>query len=82
MAADNHDSDYQRGTMEISEQTSTYNLFMGLTKWGSLATAAILLFLTLWFAVGAGFLAAFIGAAVLMVAGIFFLRNSPSHPSH
>ncbi len=79
MAADNHDTDYQRGTMEISEQAATYNLFMGLTKWGSLATAVILLFLTLWFAVGAGFLAALIGAGAMTAAGIFFLRSKPAH---
>lgn len=79
MAADDHHSDYQHGSMDVREQAETYALFMGLTKWGSLATAVILLFLTLWFAVGAGFLGAFIGAAVLAVAGVFFLRSKPAH---
>lgn len=79
MAADDHHSDYQHGSMEIREQAETYALFMGLTKWGSLATAVILLFLTLWFAAGAGFLGAFIASAVLAVAGVFFLRSKPAH---
>ena len=74
-----HDSDYQRGGMDIAEQTATFHLVMGLTKWGSLATAVILLFLTLWFAAGAGFLGAFIASAVLAVAGVFFLRSKPAH---
>lgn len=79
MAADNHDTDYQRGTMEISEQAATYDLFMGLTKWGSLATAVSVLFLTLWFGVGTGFLGAAIVSVALLVAGIFFLRSKPAH---
>lgn len=79
MAADDHNTDYQHGSMDIREQAETYELFMGLTKWGSLATAVVLLFLTLWFAAGIGFLGAFIGAAVLAVAGVFFLRAKPAH---
>jgi len=79
MAADNHDTDYQRGTMEISEQTATYGLFMGMAKWGSLATAVSVLFLTLWFGVGTGFLGALIASAVLLAAGVFFLRSKPAH---
>lgn len=42
-------SDYHRGDMDIHEQTATYHLFVLLTKWGSLALAALLVFLVLAF---------------------------------
>jgi hypothetical protein len=67
-------SDYHRGEMEIGEQVSTFHLVMGITKWGSLVLASLLLLLTLWFCTGAGFLGAFISAAILLAVGIVFLR--------
>lgn len=72
--ADAHD-DYVRGSQEISEQTATFSLFMGLAKWGSLVLAAVLAFLTIWFMPGGSFIAGLITAVVLMAAGIFFLRS-------
>ena len=42
-------SEYHRGDMDIHEQTSTYHLFVMLTKWGSLSLAALLVFLVLVF---------------------------------
>ena len=77
--ADNAEHAYVHGTMDISEQVSTWHLFLFLAKWGSLATAAILVLLTVWFAVGAGFMAGAISAAVLCVAGFFALRSKPAH---
>lgn len=70
-------SEYHRGDMDISEQVATFNLFNGLTKWGSLAMAALLLLLVLWFCTPAGFLGAFISAAVLAGLGVVFLREKP-----
>ena len=49
-------SEYHRGEMDISEQAATYGVFMLLTKWGSLALAAALVLLVLWFCTPAGFL--------------------------
>jgi hypothetical protein len=72
-------SDYQRGAMDIAEQTATFNLVMGMTKWGSLYLAAILLLLVLWFCVpGAGFVTGLISAAVVAVVGTFLLRDKPA----
>ncbi|HBY43788.1 MAG TPA: aa3-type cytochrome c oxidase subunit IV [Brevundimonas sp.] len=65
--------------MNISEQAWTWSLFMGLTKWLSLATAVLILFLTVWFAVGAGFVPAFISGVVLSVAGYFMLKSKKAH---
>lgn len=72
-------SDYHRGEMDIHEQVATYDLVMGLTKWGSLAIAALVLFLTLWFCTGAGFLGALVSTAVLIAVGVLVLRGRSSH---
>lgn len=71
-------SDYHRGDMDISEQTSTFHLIMGITKWGSLVLASFLLFVVIWFCTTAGFLSGFISGAVLLVLGIVMLREKKS----
>jgi len=70
-------SEYHRGEMDISEQVATFHLFNGMTKWGSLALAALLTLLVLWFCTPAGFLAGFVSAAVLVVIGVVALREKP-----
>jgi hypothetical protein len=66
---------YHRGEMDVTEQTATYEFVMRLTKWGSLTTAALVLFLTLWFCTGAGFFGAFATGVVLVALGVIFLRD-------
>jgi hypothetical protein len=74
-----HDSDYQRGAMNIAEQTATFQLVMGMTKWGSLYIASFLLMLVLWFCVpAAGFVTGVIAAVVMIVLGTLFLREKPA----
>lgn len=75
---DAHDA-YVRGSQEISEQKSTFDAFIGLSKWGSLIIAAGLLFLTLWFQPGGSFIAAFISAVALLVVGFFVLKSPKKH---
>jgi hypothetical protein len=77
--ADAHD-DYVRGSQEISEQQSTFALFMNLAKWGSLIIAVSLVFLTIWFQPGGSLFAGLITAAILLVAGIWYLR--PKKKAH
>ena len=77
--ADHHNSDdYVRGSQEISEQVSTYALFQNLAKWGSLLTAAVLLFLTLAFMHGGSIITGLIAGIGLFVVGWFFLRAKPA----
>jgi hypothetical protein len=64
-----------RGDMDIREQRSTYGFFMGLTKWGSLVVAVLVLFLTLWFCTGAGFGGALVTALIVAAAGGWVLRK-------
>ncbi len=70
-------SDYHHGAMNISEQVRTFHLFNGLTKWGSLVIATLLVMLVLWFCVGAGFVAGAISGFVLFALGVIFLRDKP-----
>ena len=70
-------SEYHRGEMDISEQVATFNLFNGMTKWGSLALAALLSLLVLWFCTPAGFGGGFVVAVVVTVLGVALLREKP-----
>ena len=70
-------SEYHRGEMDISEQAATYGIFMLLTKWGSLAIAALLVLLVLWFCTPAGFLVGLGVSLAMTVIGIFILRDTP-----
>jgi len=80
MADPHHASDsYVRGSQEIREQETTFGAFMGMTKWGSLAIAVLLVFLTLWFQPGGSLVTAFITGVVLSVAGFFALKSPKKH---
>ena len=68
-------SDYHRGEMDIAEQRSTFHLVMGLTKWGSLISAVVVLFLTLLLATDAGFLGAAFVSIVVTAIGVLLLRE-------
>jgi MFS superfamily sulfate permease-like transporter len=75
---DSHDA-YVRGSQEISEQESTFDAFVGMSKWGSLIIAASVLFLVIWFQPGGAFIPAFISAVVVLVAGFFILKSPKKH---
>jgi hypothetical protein len=75
-------SEYHRGEMDIHEQVSTFHLVMNITKWGSLAVAAGVLFLTIWFCTPAGFGSAFVSAAVVVVIGVMALRGRSDDAEH
>jgi len=70
-------SEYHRGEMDISEQTATFALFNGMTKWGSVALAALLSLLVLWFCTPAGFIPGAIVAVLIVVLGVTLLRDKP-----
>jgi hypothetical protein len=72
-----HGSDYQRGHMDIAEQAATFQLVMGMTKWGSLVLAAGVLFFTLLFCTATGFVGSVIATLVVIALGVFFLRAKP-----
>lgn len=71
-------SEFHHGDMDVSAQVATFHLFNGLTKWGSLTLATLILMLTLWFCVGVGFLGGAIPGVVLFALGVVFLRDKPA----
>ncbi len=72
-----HTSDYVHGQMDVRQQQAAFEGFVGLTKWGSLAVAAGVLFLAMWFCTDAGFFGAAIPAIAVTVIGIAVLREKP-----
>lgn len=75
-------SDYQRGGMDIAEQAATFQLVMGLTKWGSLYIASGLLFFTLLFCTHTGFAGSAITAVAMVVLGTLLLRDKKPAAAH
>lgn len=75
-------SDYQRGNMDIAEQTATFNLVMGLTKWGSLYISSTLFFFILLFCTHTGFAGSAISAVVMAVLGTLLLRDGKAAAAH
>lgn len=71
-------AEHHRGEMEISEQVSTFHAFIAMSKWGSLAMAVSLVFLTLLFCTSAGLFQSLIAAVVIAVAGGWLLRDKPT----
>lgn len=71
-------ADYHHGDQDISEQLASYRAFGALSKWGSLAVAVLVLMLTLWFCLNAGFLGGLIPGLIVLVLGVVFLRSKPS----
>jgi thiamine transporter ThiT len=70
--------EYHTGDMDISEQVSTFHLVGGMLKWGSLGVAILVTMLVLWFCTKAGFFAGLITGIIILVLGIFFLREAPA----
>jgi hypothetical protein len=70
-------SDYHRGEMDISEHTATFHGFIALTKWGSLVSAVVLLFLVLVFCAHDALFQAVLAALVVAAVGGFLLRDKP-----
>jgi hypothetical protein len=70
--------DYHPGSQEIGEQVATFDAFGKMIKWGSLAIAALLVMLVLWFCVPMGFVAGLFAAIVLTAVSVFFLREKPN----
>ncbi len=66
--------DYQRGEMDITEQSRTYSGFMALTVWASALTVLAVLALTLIFAVGVSWVFALGVTAALGVLAGYFLK--------
>jgi hypothetical protein len=72
-----HGADHSHGQMDIAEQTASFDLFVRFAKWGSLAVAVIVLWATLMFCTGTGFIGSAVAALILLAIGIAVLREKP-----
>jgi hypothetical protein len=60
--------------MDYSEHEKTFRLFVGLTKYVTLATAALLIAMAFGFFTSAGFISATILFVLINAVGAFILR--------
>ncbi|WP_421790171.1 aa3-type cytochrome c oxidase subunit IV [Hyphobacterium sp.] len=61
-------ADYERGTMEIGEQSRTFSNFMRLSIWFGGLTALTVLFLSLTFAAGTSWMVALLITVIVGLA--------------
>jgi hypothetical protein len=74
-----HASDHTHGQMDIHQNQASFDIFVRMTKWGSLAVAVIVLYATLAFCTETGWAAAIIPALILLLLGVIFLKSKPAH---
>ena len=60
--------------MDYAEHEKTYSVFLALTKYGTLATVALLIAMAFGFFTSAGFISATILFVLLVAVGAFILR--------
>jgi hypothetical protein len=72
-----HASDHTHGQMDIHQQQASFDVFVAMTKWGSLAVAVVVLTAAIWTCTELGWLTAVVAGLVVAAAGVFFLRDKP-----
>lgn len=65
--------------MDYPEHEKSYRVFLGLTKYGSLHVAALLIAMAFGFFTSAGFFSSLILFILISAIGIWLLRRAPSH---
>jgi hypothetical protein len=68
----------EHGNMDVTEQRTMYHRFLVMVRWAAVAHLAAITLLVLWFASGAGFLAALISAIVVAVAAGYLVLHMDS----
>lgn len=61
-------AEYERGTMEIGEQSRTFSSFIGMSVWFGGLTALTVLFLSLTFAAGVSWMISLIVTVIVGIA--------------
>lgn len=78
--ADPHDhstDDYVRGEMDVHEHQHSFELFVNMTKWGSLVISVGLVFLIVLTSTKLGFITAVVSSVVVAGLGWFMLKKKP-----
>jgi hypothetical protein len=68
-------------TAELQVHEANYHRFMLAVKWFAIHCAALVAFLTLWFATSAGFFWALIAGLVIVAAGVWAMTHGMAHSS-
>jgi len=64
---------------ELVRHAETYHRFMLGVKWVAIHLAALLVFLTLWFATSAGFGWGLIGGLLVVAVGVYVMNHGLAH---
>ena len=67
--------------IEALDHAATYHRFMLGVKWTAIHLASMVVFLGLWFAAGAGFLAGLIGGIVVFGVGAYAMAHGLARSS-
>ncbi|HEX3700228.1 MAG TPA: hypothetical protein VHV27_06090 [Phenylobacterium sp.] len=65
----------------LVDHERTYKTFNIILRWAMVHLASTIIFLTLWFATGAGFFAALVVGVIVFVGGYAFLVKHEEHQS-
>ena len=66
---------------DLKRHATTYHRFMLGVKWTAIHFAAIITFLTMWFASSAGFFGGLAAGVVVLAVGIYAMANGLGHSS-
>ncbi len=66
---------------DLARHAITYHRFMLGVKWMAIHFAAVITFLVLWFATGAGFIGGAVAGALVLAVGVFAMRHGLAHSS-
>jgi len=71
-------TEYHHGDQDVTEHLAAYRAFDLLSKYGALHVAVLVLMLTLWFCLNAGFFGGLIPGLIVLGLGLYFLRPKPA----
>ncbi len=66
---------------DFTTHATTYHRFMVGVKWALIHLAAVISFLTVWFAANAGFIAGLAVGLVVFFAGVYAMQHGLAHSS-
>ena len=72
MSDDNKDTSQNTPAMDYEEHEKTFELFLLLTKWGTIITVALLLAMAFGFFAGGGLIGGTIAFVLLVIVSAFF----------
>lgn len=72
---------FPAGEKEFAAHAGSYHRFMLGLKWVCITLGSMIVFLTMWFATSAGFLAGAITGAIIAAVGVYAMNHGLAHSS-